>query len=87
MTKSFAPIVLQLARKDVNLSISRDVRRQPWGIPVPDDPTQTIYVWLDALVGYLTAAGYPEKEGKDFQWPPDLQILGKDILRYFINNF
>lgn len=82
MTKSFTPFVLQLARKDVDLSISRDSKRQPWGIPVPGDPDQTIYVWFDALVGYLTAAGYPEKQVYELNWPPKLQILGKDILRY-----
>uniref|UniRef100_A0A915ERZ2 Methionyl/Leucyl tRNA synthetase domain-containing protein n=1 Tax=Ditylenchus dipsaci TaxID=166011 RepID=A0A915ERZ2_9BILA len=51
-----------------------------WGIPVPDDPSQNIYVWLDALVSYLTAAGYLTKE--NFCWPPDLQIIGKDILKF-----
>jgi len=47
-----------------------------WGIPVPDDPNQTIYVWFDALVNYLTFA--VEKNC----WPADVQILGKDNLRF-----
>ncbi|XP_041347778.1 methionine--tRNA ligase, mitochondrial-like [Gigantopelta aegis] len=61
------------------LSVSRPSDRLPWGIPVPGDPSQTIYVWLDALVNYLTVAGFP---GKITNWPPDCQIIGKDILRF-----
>ncbi|XHG00740.1 hypothetical protein AWENTII_004162 [Aspergillus wentii] len=49
-----------------DLSISRPVERLNWGIPVPGDETQTIYVWLDALVNYLTKAGYP--------FPPDKKL-------------
>ena len=43
------------------MSRSRD--RLQWGIPVPDDPSQTIYVWLDALTNYLTVAGFPDRLG------------------------
>ncbi|GJN88419.1 hypothetical protein Rhopal_001385-T1 [Rhodotorula paludigena] len=72
---------------DLNdLSISRPSARLSWGIPVPDDPQHTIYVWIDALVNYLTAAGYPWKGGEAFErgqvWPPDLQVVGKDIIRF-----
>lgn len=71
---------------DLNdLSISRPASRLSWGIPVPDDPQHTIYVWIDALVNYLTAAGYPWLGGEAFEkgkvWPPDLQVVGKDIVR------
>lgn len=68
-----------------DLSISRPVERLSWGIPVPDDPKQTIYVWVDALVNYLTKAGYPnwtpglEHEGG---WPADVHVIGKDIVRF-----
>lgn len=62
------------------LSISRPTTRCSWGISVPDDPSQTIYVWLDALVNYLTAAGYPNLSHN--LWPPTIQILGKDILKF-----
>ncbi|KAH8693702.1 putative methionyl-tRNA synthetase [Talaromyces proteolyticus] len=67
-----------------DLSISRPVERLSWGIRVPGDETQTIYVWLDALVNYLTKAGYPFTPGKesDLGWPADVQVVGKDIMRF-----
>jgi methionyl-tRNA synthetase len=55
-----------------------------WDIPVPGDPGQTIYVWFDALVNYLTAAGYVQDEAQAARWwPPDVQLLAKDILVRF----
>ncbi|KAF9888724.1 methionyl-tRNA synthetase [Aspergillus nanangensis] len=67
-----------------DLSISRPTERLTWGIPVPGDETQTIYVWLDALVNYLTKAGYPFPPGKESQlgWPADVHVVGKDIVRF-----
>ncbi|KAL4820509.1 tRNA synthetases class I (M)-domain-containing protein [Aspergillus spinulosporus] len=67
-----------------DLSISRPVERLTWGIPVPNDNTQTIYVWLDALVNYLTKAGYPfpPGEGSRLGWPADVHVIGKDIVRF-----
>jgi len=68
-----------------DLSVSRPRHRLYWGIPVPNDPAHTVYVWFDALVNYLTGAGYPwnaEKERIGSCWPPDLQIVGKDIVRF-----
>jgi methionyl-tRNA synthetase len=68
-----------------DLSISRPVQRLNWGIRVPGDPSQTIYVWVDALINYLTAAGFPDwapGESHKGGWPADLQIVGKDILRF-----
>ncbi len=54
-----------------------------WGIPVPFDPEHVIYVWLDALSNYITALGYGEKNSKlDKFWPADIQLIGKDILRF-----
>ena len=66
-----------------DLSVSRPSSRLTWGIPVPDDPSQTIYVWLDALLNYATAAGYPWSPEKAMQggWPADVHIIGKDIVR------
>ncbi len=61
-----------------DISISRPSSRFSWGIPVPDCPTQTVYVWLDALVNYLTVAGYPNLR----TWPPTMQVIGKDILKF-----
>ncbi|CAO3643212.1 unnamed protein product [Mucor hiemalis] len=67
-----------------DLSVSRLRSRLDWGISVPNDPEHTIYVWLDALTNYLTATGYPWKkdsQNKDF-FPPDVQVVGKDIVRF-----
>ena len=54
-----------------------------WGIPVPGDPSHTIYVWLDALSNYITALGWGSGEHHEFDryWPP-LHLVGKDILRF-----
>lgn len=56
-----------------------------WGIPVDFDPKHVVYVWIDALVNYITAMGYdidkPSAEFKKY-WPADVHIVGKDILRF-----
>lgn len=68
-----------------DLSISRPADRLSWGIPVPGDPDQTIYVWVDALINYLTNAGYPTWMADLMRgggWPADVHIIGKDILRF-----
>jgi methionyl-tRNA synthetase len=67
-----------------DLSISRPVERLSWGIRVPDDDSQTIYVWLDALINYITKAGYPWTPGTETLegWPADVQVIGKDIVRF-----
>ncbi|TQN75062.1 putative methionine--tRNA ligase, partial [Colletotrichum shisoi] len=68
-----------------DLSISRPVQRLDWGVRVPDDPTQTIYVWVDALINYLTKAGFPEwQPGREHEggWPADVHVIGKDIVRF-----
>src|SRR3989449_4071999 len=62
-----------------DISISR--QRQPWGIPFPGDPQQTVYVWFDALINYLSATGFPEP-GYDRLWPADLHVVGKGITRF-----
>ncbi|KAK0405658.1 hypothetical protein QR680_018118 [Steinernema hermaphroditum] len=80
--KDYLPAVLQCIRKDEDLSISRDSKRLKWGIPVPGDASQTIYVWLDALVNYLTVAGYPDMDKVKTNWPPTFQVIGKDILKF-----
>ena len=64
-----------------DLSISRT--SFSWGIPVPGDPKHVIYVWLDALINYITALGYPDTDGEfGAFWPADLHMVGKDILRF-----
>ncbi|KAH8731426.1 hypothetical protein GQ44DRAFT_735904 [Phaeosphaeriaceae sp. PMI808] len=67
-----------------DLSISRPYDRLSWGIQVPGDDTQTIYVWLDALVNYITKAGYPWSPGRETAggWPADCHVIGKDIVRF-----
>ncbi len=58
-------------------------RQNPgWGIPIPGDESQVIYVWFDALINYVTATGWPEP-GYEEIWPPVVQWLGKDILTRF----
>ncbi len=62
-----------------DISISRT--SQPWGIPVPFDPSQTIYVWVDALLSYITGIGYGDnREQFRHYWPADLHLMAKDIL-------
>jgi methionyl-tRNA synthetase len=54
-----------------------------WGIPVPFDPEQTIYVWFDALLNYITAIGYGTDEERFHRlWPADVHVIGKDITRF-----
>lgn len=67
----------------VDVSISRPKKNLTWGVPVPDDPEQIIYVWIDALANYITVIGYPdrEEEWRSF-WPADVEVVGKDILRF-----
>ncbi|MFH1037595.1 MAG: methionine--tRNA ligase [PVC group bacterium] len=69
-----------------DLSISRQAARlMNWGVPMPNDPRCSVYVWIDALSNYITALGYPPREGEpaplyDACWPADLHLIGKDIL-------
>jgi methionyl-tRNA synthetase len=62
-----------------DISISR--QRQPWGIPFPGDPDQTVYVWFDALINYLAATGFPDPTFERL-WPADLHVIGKGITRF-----
>lgn len=68
--------------EDICISRSSE-RARGWGIPVPGDKTQVIWVWFDALANYLSAIGYGENE-KRFKklWPADLHVIGKGILRF-----
>ena len=63
-----------------DLSISRT--GFSWGVPVPDDPGHVMYVWIDALANYITAAGYPDREGNFARLWPAFHMVGKDILRF-----
>lgn len=65
-----------------DISISRPKDKISWGIPVPGDSSQVMYVWFEALMNYITVLGYPEhSDFKDF-WPADYQVIGKDITRF-----
>jgi methionyl-tRNA synthetase len=62
-----------------DLSISRV--SFDWGIPIPWDPKHVIYVWVDALLNYVTAIGYGTGDGRfSTIWPADIHLIGKDIL-------
>lgn len=66
-----------------DVSFSRSVKSLKWGIPVPEDSSQVMYVWCDALTNYLSGIGYtsnPKKFKK--YWPADVHVIGKDILRF-----
>lgn len=65
-----------------DVSISRPKKSLSWGIEVPGDPEQVMYVWLDALSNYITVLGYPDKQEWQEYWPADVQVVGKDILRF-----
>ena len=77
--------VLSFIRRGLeDFSISRTIERtHGWGIPVPGDPSQIIYVWFDALANYITALGW-HKNDRLFQkyWPADLHVIGKGITRF-----
>jgi methionyl-tRNA synthetase len=65
-----------------DLSLSR--ARISWGVPVPWDTDQVVYVWIDALLNYYSALSYA-REGEDLTgrfWPPEVQVIAKDILKF-----
>ncbi|MEO8522390.1 MAG: methionine--tRNA ligase [Acidobacteriota bacterium] len=64
-----------------DISVSR--AGQAWGIPMPDDPNSVIYVWVDALINYISAVGFGRDAAlMETWWPADLQVIGKDITRF-----
>ncbi len=65
-----------------DISISRPTSKLTWGIPVPGDKTQVMYVWFEAVMNYLTVLGYPEHEDYKKFWPANVQVVGKDIIRF-----
>lgn len=66
-----------------DLSISRSKEKFDWGVDIPWDDSHVTYVWFDALLNYITALGYGSDETKlEKYWPADVQIVGKDILRF-----
>lgn len=65
-----------------DISISRPKAKLDWGITVPGDDSQVMYVWFEALLNYITVLGYPEHSDFKDYWPADIQVVGKDISRF-----
>ncbi len=65
-----------------DISVSRPADKIAWGIPVPDDKTQVMYVWFEALMNYITVLGYPEHDDFKHFWPAHTHVIGKDIIRF-----
>lgn len=80
--KQEALALLEQGLEDV--SFSRPEESIPWGVPVPNDPSHMMYVWCDALANYISALGYGSEDQSRFErlWPADVQVIGKDILRF-----
>ena len=85
-----AEVAVMLAQPLPDLSVSRLRANAPWGVEVPGDPSHTVYVWLDALLNYLTACIDPSSAQlpaapplrPSALWPPAVQVVGKDILKF-----
>lgn len=65
-----------------DISVSRPKDKLAWGIPVPGDANQVMYVWFEALMNYITVLGYPEHQDFKQFWPANVQVIGKDIIRF-----
>ena len=74
--------VLNMLEESQDISFSRPSKDLSWGIPVPDDTTQTMYVWCDALSNYITALGFGRGDEKMSYWPADVHVIGKDIIKF-----
>ncbi len=71
--------LLEAGLEDISMSRTG----QSWGIPVPSDPDSVVYVWVDALINYVSGVGYGTDEALfDTWWPADLHVIGKDITRF-----
>jgi methionyl-tRNA synthetase len=76
-------ILAQLERGLDDISFSRPAHTVSHGIPVPNDSSQVLYVWPDALTSYISGVGYGTNEEKFAKyWPADIHVIGKDILRF-----
>lgn len=75
--------IINLIDDAEDISFSRPTSSLKWGIPVPNDPEQVMYVWADALTNYISALGFADNSDtyKKF-WPADIHLIGKDILRF-----
>lgn len=75
-------ILALLERGLEDISFSRPKSKVSWGIPVPGDDTQVMYVWCDALSNYITALGYGYDSFNEELWSNAVHVIGKDILRF-----
>ncbi len=75
-------IIAQLKEGLDDISVSRPKDKIDWGISVPGDSSQVMYVWFEALMNYITLLGYPDGENFKKFWPAHTQVVGKDILRF-----
>ena len=74
-------IISYIEHELADISISRQA--QEWGIRLPQDSEHAVYVWFDALINYLTVAGFPADEAKFKRyWPADVHLIGKDIIKF-----
>ena len=73
--------MLKLLEESPDVSVSRSTEHLTWGVPVPGDDSQVMYVWIDALSNYITILGYPDEDISEW-WPAAAQFVGKDILRF-----
>ncbi len=77
--------ILALFDTGINdISISRPEGSILWGVPVPNEKGQMMYVWFEALINYISALGFGRKDNENFKtfWPVDVHVIGKDILRF-----
>ena len=75
--------ILQLIEKGLeDISITRPKAHLAWGIPVPGDENQVMYVWFEALLNYISVLGYPDGDNFKKFWPTNIWVGGKDILRF-----
>lgn len=77
--------VISFLKGDVkDISISRSIERaRNWGVPVPNDPSQIMYVWFDALNVYQSGVGFGiDEKTYDMTWPADIHLIGKGIIRF-----
>ena len=75
-------VLAWLADNPGDISISRPKEKLDWGISVPGDDSQVMYVWFEALMNYITVLGYPEHQDFADYWPADVQVVGKDISHF-----
>jgi methionyl-tRNA synthetase len=75
--------ILSLLKEGLeDISISRPKDKLDWGVPVPGDKDQVMYVWFEALMNYITVLGFPENQDYKDYWPANVQVVGKDIIRF-----